>query len=280
MREIAIIGAGELGGAVAHLLARRNAAAVIRLVDERGRAAEGKALDIMQAAPIEQFASSVSGTSDVTAVSGAGIVIVADRFGGADWNGEAGLMLLKRLAEFARAAMVVCAAGSQRDLVDRGVRELHLDRRRLIGSAPEALAGGVRALVALVLNRSPKDVSVAVLGDPPAHIIVPWDDASIGGERLTALLDDRTRRRLEARLAAMWPPGPYALAAAAGRAVDALLGQSRTVMSSYVVPDSGSGERVRTAALPVRLGPSGVEAIPMPRLSVADQVALETAMLL
>ena len=65
MRDIAIIGAGELGGATAHALARRDVATTIRLVDDRGRVAEGKALDIMQAAPIEGFATGVSGSTDL-----------------------------------------------------------------------------------------------------------------------------------------------------------------------------------------------------------------------
>jgi hypothetical protein len=51
MREVAIVGAGELGGLVAHALARRNSAGVIRLIDDSSRVAEGKALDISQAAP-------------------------------------------------------------------------------------------------------------------------------------------------------------------------------------------------------------------------------------
>ena len=50
MREVAIVGAGELGGLTAHALARRNAAGLIRLIDDAGRVAEGKALDISQAA--------------------------------------------------------------------------------------------------------------------------------------------------------------------------------------------------------------------------------------
>ena len=49
---IAIIGAGELGGALAYRLARDDWAARILLVDDQGSVAAGKALDIMQAAPL------------------------------------------------------------------------------------------------------------------------------------------------------------------------------------------------------------------------------------
>ena len=63
MREVAIVGAGELGGAVAHVLARRDVVRSIRSIDETGRVAAGKALDIAQAAPVEGFATKLTGTT-------------------------------------------------------------------------------------------------------------------------------------------------------------------------------------------------------------------------
>src|SRR5438128_6121949 len=79
MREVAIVGAGELGGLVAHALARRNGADIVRLIDDNGHVAEGKALDISQAAPVEGFAGTVAGSTDLSAAAGAGIVVIADR---------------------------------------------------------------------------------------------------------------------------------------------------------------------------------------------------------
>lgn len=70
MEDIAIIGAGDLGGALADALARLDIAAAIRLIDDAGAVAEGKALDIMQAGPIEGFSTAVSGSSDLAAAGG------------------------------------------------------------------------------------------------------------------------------------------------------------------------------------------------------------------
>jgi malate dehydrogenase len=69
VEDIAIIGAGVLGGVLTHALARLDLAASIRLIDDAGRVAEGKALDIMQAAPIEGFSTRVSGSSDLAAAA-------------------------------------------------------------------------------------------------------------------------------------------------------------------------------------------------------------------
>ncbi len=90
-------------------------------------------------------------------------------------------------------------------------------RERLIGSAPEALAASVRALVALQTNGSVRDVALTVLGVPPAHAVVNWDDATIGGFAATRVLDEPTLRRLSAQVAPLWPPGPHVARARRGR---------------------------------------------------------------
>jgi malate dehydrogenase len=277
MHEVAILGAGELGGALAHLLARRDVTRSIRLIDEAGRAAEGKALDIAQAAAIEGFATRLSGSADASTAAGASVVVVADRAGGGEWNGEEALHLVRRLARSAPAAVLLCAGASHRELVDAGVRELHLARGRLFGSAPEALAAGARALVALATDGSPHDVALTVLGVPPAQIVIPWEDATLAGFAITRLVDEPTRRRLSARVYALWPPGPYALAAAAAMVVEAIAGRARRTASCFVAPDTGAGVRTRTAALPVRLASTGIVDVALPPLSVGEKVALDNA---
>lgn len=280
MLDIAIIGAGELGGALAHTLATRDIAGTIRLVDEIGRVAEGTALDIMQSAPTAGFAASVSGASDVTSAAGAAVIVIADRVGTGEWQGDEGWLLLKRLSYLSADSVVVCAGAAQRELVERGVRELGYARARLFGSAPEALAGAVRALVALETNGSPRDVALTILGVPPAHVVVPWEEVTIGGFAATRVLDEPTRRRMAARVEPLWPPGPRALASAAAKAVAGLLGQSRQIVAAFVAPDDTGGRRNRAAALPVRLGPEGIVRVELPSLSVHDRVALDNAMLL
>jgi malate/lactate dehydrogenase len=280
MQHVAVLGAGELGGAIAHEVARRDVARAITLVDESGSVAAGKALDIAHAAPIEGFATTVVGTTDVSAVAGAAVIVIADRVAGREWRGDDGFALLTRVKQFAPRSVVLCAGASQRELVERGVLELKIHRQQLFGSASEGLTGGVRALVALALDGSPNDVALSVLGIPPSHTLVAWEDATAAGFALTRLLDEPARRRLAARVAALWPPGPHALAAAATKAIRSMAGRSRESVSCFVAPDTTSGTRTRTAALPVRLGPTGIVDVMMPSLSVVEKVALENAMAL
>jgi len=280
MQEVAIIGAGELGGAVAHVLARRDFVRSIRLIDASGRVAAGKALDIAQAAPVEGFATQLTGSTDIATAAGASVLVVADRAGAGEWQGEEALQLVRRLAQMAPGAVVLCAGASQREIVDRAIRELRLDRARLFGSAPEALAGGARALVALAVQGSPRDVALTVLGVPPGHTVIPWEAATVAGFALTRLIDEPTRRRIASRVPALWPPGPYALASAATAVIEAMMGRSRRMFSCFVGPDTVAGIRVRTAALPERLDASGISEVLLPGLTVLEQTALENAMAL
>ncbi|MBI3401693.1 MAG: hypothetical protein HY048_09760 [Acidobacteria bacterium] len=292
MQSAAIIGAGELGGAIAHVLARRGGVRSIVLIDETGRVAAGKALDIAQTAPGEQFSTDLSGSTDISAAGGAAVVILADRAGAPGnpgnpgspgsnvWQGDEGLLMLRRVAQMAPGAVILCAGASQRELVDRGVRELHLSRTRVFGSAPEAFANGARALAALAVNGSPRDVALSVLGVPPAHLVIPWESATAAGRSLSRALDEPARRQLAARIAAMWPPGPHALASAATAVIESMAGRSLRLASCFVAPDTSAGTRTKTAALPVRLGQAGIVEVILPSLSVAEQVALDNAMML
>ena len=279
MQDVAIIGAGELGGATAHALARSNLVRSITLIDDTRRVAAGKALDIAQAAPVEGFATQLSGATDISMAAGKSIVILADRVTGGEWQGEDGLVLLQQLSR-SGGAVIVCAGPSQRELIERGVREVKIPRTRLFGSAPESLAAAVRALVALTVNGSPRDIALSVLGVPPSHTVIPWADATIAGLALTRLVDEPSRRRLGARVTALWPTGPYALAAAVTVVVEAMAGRSRRVASCFVASDAVTGTHTRTGAMPVRLGPAGIVEVVLPSLSAVEQVALDNAMML
>jgi hypothetical protein len=93
------------------------------------------------------------------------------------------------------------------------------------------------------------------------------------------VIAEPVRRRLTDRIGALWPPGPFALASAASKVIEAVAGHSQSTTICFVAPDDSSGTRMRTAALPVKRGRAGVEVV-LPPLGVAERVALDNAMLL
>ena len=74
-KKIALIGAGMIGGTLAHLAAMRELGDIV-LFDVAEGLPEGKALDIAQAAPVDDFDAKLKGTSDYSDIDGADVCIV------------------------------------------------------------------------------------------------------------------------------------------------------------------------------------------------------------
>ena len=283
MSIVAVLGAGELGGAIAHKLASRGRCNEIRLIDPSAGIAAGKALDIQQSAPIERFGTRVTAHADVGAAAGADAAVLADTAGDGDDGerdaGGAALETLRLLHRFNRRAVIICAGPGHRPVVERSVAELEIPRRRVIGAAPAALQSALRAIVAVELRCSPADVSLAVLGRPPEHPVVAWSEATARGYALSRLLDAAALARLQATLQQVWPPGPYALASATARLCETVLGQAGTKgLACYAVLDGELGARGIAAAVTVELDAGGVARIVEPTLSGRELVQLQTAL--
>ncbi|MDE2333873.1 MAG: malate dehydrogenase, partial [Rhodospirillales bacterium] len=78
-KKIALIGAGNIGGTLAHLIGLKELGDVV-LFDVFGGVAAGKALDIMQSGPVDGFDAAMAGGSDYAAIKGADVVIVTAGF--------------------------------------------------------------------------------------------------------------------------------------------------------------------------------------------------------
>lgn len=276
----AIIGAGELGGAIAHALARREAVSRVLLVDAAGRMAEGKALDIQQAGAIEGFHTQLAGTDDPSRIAGCSVCIVADRAGREplEWRDDEGLAYLSALATFVDEAPLVFAGIRQAPLMLMLAREARWPAARMIGSAAEALVSAVRAIVAIEARCSPTEVMLTVLGTPPSGFVVPWSEASVGGYALERVLSPVQLTRIESRTAKLWPPAAYTLALAAAVMTEALVRSSRRALSALTVLQGEFGIRGRVGAMPVLLSGTGIVHTRVPSLSTRERVLLETAL--
>lgn len=279
MATVVIIGAGDIGGATARQLAATDLVSRIVLVDDLTGVASGKALDVAQSSPVDRYHTALSGSSDVAVVVGAVAVVIADRAtGSAEWQGDEALALLKRVAGLNHAAPLVCAGASQAGLIEKLVAEAGVSRTRVLGSAPEALRSAVVAITALEANAAPVDLSLSVLGKPPHQVIVPWDEAAISGRSATNVLSAAQLARLDARIARLWPPGPYALAAAATHIVRSALTGSPRVHAAMVAATRDEGAAGRAAMMPVTLDAGGIASLVEPALSTRDRVRFETTM--
>src|SRR5258708_3688774 len=278
MSTVAIIGAGPLGGALACALAARGRIREGRRLAPKGRGAEGRALAILRASPVEPFNTRVTAATSPAAAAGADAIVLADLVSGGEIAGEPGLALLRHLARMETTAPFLFAGGLQRELMTRALTELHLAAARLVGSAPLALESAVRAVTAALMDASPADLSIGVAGVPPRDAVIGWEAATAFHRSIAEALAPHHLSALTARLPALWPPQPYTLASAAARVAEALAEGSRRRYTCFAAIDGTGAGRNIIAAVPVEIVKGGVGKALEPALSRYERTAFENGL--
>ena len=277
MASVAIIGAGPLGGAMASSLALHGRAAEVRLIDPAGGIAEGKALDILQSSPVEQFSARVTSATDVGGAAGADVIAFADLAADGIISGETGLAIVRQVARLESSAPLLFC-GDQLDLMKRAIGELHVARTRVIGSAALALESAIRAIAAALADASPKDLAIGVAGVPPKNLVIAWDAATIASQPISRVVAPHHLASLSSRIAGLWPPGPYALASAAARVADALAFGTRRRYTCFAAVDLAGAGRGLIAAVPVEISKGRVAAVLEPALSRHERTLFENGL--
>ena len=280
MSLIAIVGAGHLGGSLAHTLASKDLCTTVSLIDDSHDIATAKALDIAQAGPIEAFRTQLTADAGLITTKSADIVILAGPASNPDteWDETTGLKQLHQIKKINRQAIVLCAGSQHSGLIELGVDEAAISSSRLIGTAPEAYRAAVRALVALEVGCPASVVSLTLFGHAPDRFVIAWSQATIDGSLLEDRISATRMARLRNRVAALWPPGPYALAEAAVHVVRCITTGSKKMPCCFVVPERLSGSRQRVFVSPVEFNSLGVAQLAKPNLSTRERNLLKTAM--
>lgn len=274
MSGVAILGAGELGGAIAHALAGRGRIREITLVDEAADVASGKALDIRQTGPIDRLDVHVGAAADLLSAAGASVIVLADAVGSGEWKDDHGLALVDRLVRAGTAAAFVFAGPNQTTLMRAASRELGVAADRIVGTAAAAVVGTVRALVGLEAGSAGAGVSVTVGGRPPTFVVA-WSSATIAGSLVTDRVPAHRLLAVGQSLKRFWPPSVRAIAAPTSRIVEALVRGSRDLHQALTILDSDFGSRGGVAMMPLSIGPGRVLARVMPSLSPQERTEIE-----
>jgi len=251
MSSAAILGAGPIGSAIAHRLAERARSGEIRLIDEGGAVAAGKALDIRQAGPVDGYDTAIAGTTDLLSAAGADVIVFADPVADGEWEGERGLALVQRLVCAGTSATFVFAGPKQTSLMEAAAREGRVPNDRLIGTAAATLPHTVSALLHVETGLSGAVVSVA--GRPPSFVVA-WSIATIGGRLVTEVVPAHRLLSISQSLGKLWPPGPQAIAAPTAAVVEGLIAGARLAVTASVITDGEFGARGISALMPLELG--------------------------
>ena len=171
-KKIALIGAGMIGGTLAHLAAKKEMGDIV-LFDIAEGIPQGKALDLAQCGPIEGFDAKITGTNDYADIAGADVVIVTagvPRKPGMSRDDLLGINLkvMKAVGEGIKAhapdAFVICITNPL-DAMVWALREFSgLPHNKVVGMAGVLDSARFATFLAQEFGVSVKDVNAFVLG--------------------------------------------------------------------------------------------------------------------
>src|SRR6201991_2987520 len=170
--KIALIGAGNIGGTLAHLIGLKELGDVV-MFDVFGGVAAGKALDIMQSGPVDGFDSHMSGGSDYSAIAGSDVVIVTAGFPRTPGMSRDDLIgknagVIAQVAEGIKTncpdAFVICITNPLDAMVWVMKEKSGLPAERVIGMAGVLDSSRFRLFLAHEFGVSVEDVTAFVLG--------------------------------------------------------------------------------------------------------------------
>jgi malate dehydrogenase len=170
--KIALIGAGQIGGTLAHLIGLKELGDVV-LFDIAEGIPQGKALDLVQSAPVEGFDAHLLGTNSYDAIDGASVCIVTagvPRKPGMSRDDLLGINLKVMeqvgagIKKYAPGAFVICITNPLDAMVWALQRACGLPKQMVVGMAGVLDSARLRYFLADEFNVSVEDVSAFVLG--------------------------------------------------------------------------------------------------------------------
>ncbi|MEF8794035.1 malate dehydrogenase [Thiohalorhabdus sp.] len=201
--KITIVGAGQVGSTAAHLMAKKELGNLVLLDIDVGMA-QGKALDIAEAGPVEGFDVDVSGTDDYADIAGSEVVVITA--GSPRQPGMERTELLRRnvrvvaaasreIARHAPEAYIVLVTNPLDAMVCAAQEVTGFPAHRVMGMAGVLDSARMRRFIAQELGVSGKDVTAMVLGGHGDRMVPVTGSSTVGGIPLTELLP---RERLDA----------------------------------------------------------------------------------
>ena len=279
--KIALIGAGQIGGTLAHLAALKELGDVI-LFDIAEGTPQGKALDIAQSGPIEGFDASLKGANSYADIAGADVCIVTagvPRKPGMSRDDLLGINLkvMKAVGEGLKAhapkAFVICITNPL-DAMVWALREFSgLPHHMVVGMAGVLDAGRFRHFLSLEFNVSMRDVTAFVLGGHGDTMVplarystvagIPLPDLVKMGWTTQDKLDAIIQRTRDggAEIVGLLKTGSafYAPAASAIEMAEAYLKDQKRLLPCAAYVDGAFGLAGMYVGVPVILGAGGVE---------------------
>lgn len=277
--KVTVVGAGNVGATCANVLATREIANEIILLDIKDGVAEGKALDIWETAPINLYDSRTIGvTNDYSKTAGSEVVVITSgvpRKPGMSRDDliatNAGIVrsVTENVIKHSPNAIIIIVSNPLDVMTYASFLTAKVNSNKVFGMAGILDTARYRAFLAEALDVSPKDIQAVLMGGHGDTMVPLPRYTTVGGIPVTELIDEEKLNAIVERtkvgggeiVKLLGTSAWYAPGAAAAQMVEAIVRDQKRIFPVCAWLQGEYGLSEIYLGVPVVLGKNGIEKI-------------------
>ncbi len=293
--KVTVVGAGNVGATCADVIAHKELANEVVLVDIKENFAEGKALDIWQTAPINMYDTRITGsTNDYSKTANSDVVVITSglpRKPGMSRDDlistNAGIVksVTENIIKHSPKAIIIIVSNPLDVMTYCAYLTAKIDSKRVFGMAGILDTARYRAFLAEALNCSPKDIQAVLMGGHGDTMVPLPRYTTVGGIPVTELISkekldaiiERTKKGGGEIVNLLGTSAWYAPGAAAAQMVEAILRDQKRIFPVCAMLNGEYGLKNIYLGVPVKLGKNGIEEIIELKLNKEEKELLDAS---
>ena len=291
--KVTVVGAGNVGATCADVLAYKEIANKIVLVDIKEGLSEGKSLDIFQKAPINLYDTKIIGsTNDYSKTKNSDVVVITSglprkpgmsRDDLIETNSKIVKSVTENIIKYSPDCIIIIVSNPLDVMTYQAHLTSQFSRERVMGMAGILDTSRFRAFLADELNVSPKDIQSLLLGGHGDTMVPLPRYTTVGGIPVEELIDEKRLKEIIERtkygggelVKMMGTSAWYAPGAAAAQMVESIIRDQRRIFPVCVKLDGEYGINDCYLGVPVILGSNGIEKIIELKLKSSEKKLLD-----
>jgi malate dehydrogenase len=291
--KVTVVGAGNVGATCADVLAHKEIANEIVLLDIKEGFAEGKALDIWQTSPVNLYDSrTIGSTNDYSKTADSDVVVITSglpRKPGMSRDDliatNAGIVktVTENIVKYSPNAVIIVVSNPLDVMTYCAYLTAKLDPTKVFGMAGVLDTARYRAFLATELNVSPKDIQAVLMGGHGDTMVPLPRYTTVAGIPVTELIEEDKLNEIIERtkfgggeiVKLLGTSAWYAPGAAAAQMVEAVVRDQRRIFPVCAWLQGEYGMKDIYLGVPVVLGKNGIEKIIELDLNDAEKALLQ-----
>ncbi|HTA28225.1 MAG TPA: malate dehydrogenase [Bacteroidia bacterium] len=293
--KVTVIGAGNVGATCANVIAEKDFVNKVVLLDIKEGVAEGKALDIWETAPINEYSTRVNGyTNDYSQTKNSEVVVITSglpRKPGMSRDDliatNAGIVrsVTEQVIKYSPDAKIIVVSNPLDVMTYCAYLTAKVDSNRVFGMAGVLDTARYRAFIASELNISPRDIQAMLLGGHGDTMVPLPRYTTVSGipvtelipeDRLNAIID-RAKNGGGEIVNLLGTSAWYAPGAAAAQMVESIVKNENRIFPCCALLNGQYGMKDIYLGVPVKLGKNGIEQIIELKLNDAEMGLLNAS---